>query len=573
MNILGLNYIYHDSSACVLVDGELVVAIEDERLTGDKHSQRFPEKAVAAALQMANLRPTDIDHIAISFNPKRNVLPKALYAAKLAKEIGPFLDYEFVRIRERQRGFRRWYRATYPRGARGPEVHFIDHHLSHIGGSYFVSPFTEAALLSVDGWGEWATTYLGHARGNELRQTGESFFPHSLGCFYTAATEFCGFKPNYDEGKTMGLAPTGDADRFYRDVDQMVSIGPDGKIEIDLSWFEFPKANGKFCGPKFFAKFGEPRKRSKTEPIEARHRDIAAAFQKVLEEKLLQLCRVLEKQTDTNNLVLSGGVSLNSVANGRIKRETRFKNVYVMPGAGDNGTCIGAAYQLYNGVLKQPKRFHHDQPYIGTQYSNEVIEKALKEAKVPYRRSDDVVAETARYLREGRIVAWFQGKMEFGPRSLGGRSILADPTIPNMKDKINAEVKHREAFRPFAPSVTSDATKRYFDFDGESPFMLMVCDVHPDKRDVIPAITHVDGTARLQTVAPHAHERFYRLIKEFEKLSGVPVLLNTSFNIMDQPIVESPVNAIRCFFSTGLDVLSIGDFLVEKPSLSRRGDA
>jgi carbamoyltransferase len=257
-------------------------------------------------------------------------------------------------------------------------------------------------------------------------------------------------------------------------------------------------------------------------------------------------------------------VALNSVANGRVLRETAFDKVYVMPGAGDNGTCIGAAYQVYNGVLRQPRRFHHGQAYVGTEYSNDAIEKVLKQAKVKYRRSNNVCADVARYLRQGSIVAWFQGQMEFGPRALGGRSILADPTRPGIKDQVNFEVKHREGFRPFAPSVTLEDASTYFEFDDPSPFMLMVCNVRPEYRRVLPSITHVDGTARLQTVTREGNARYHHLLKEFGKLSGVPVLLNTSFNIMDQPIVESPINALRCFFSTGLDVLAMGDFIVDK---------
>jgi carbamoyltransferase len=562
MNILGLNYIFHDSSACIVANGDLVVAIEEERLTGEKHTQQFPEHAIARCLEVAGLRPMDIDHIAISFNPRRHVTNKALYAVSLATAAGPFVSYEFFRIRARQKSFWNWYYSTWSDSARLPRTHFIDHHLSHVAGSYFVSPFNAATLLSIDGWGEWSTTWVGHASGLSVRSISESHFPNSLGCFYSAATEFCGFKPNYDEGKTMGLAPTGDPDRFFREVGALISVRSNGQIKLDQSIFEFHKIPGRFCGPGFYAKFGAPR--AKGGEIKPHHRDVAAAFQKVLEERTLQLCRILDKQTRSRNLVLAGGVALNSMANGRIQRETAFKDIYVMPGAGDGGTSIGAAYHLFNGIMENPQRFHHAHAYLGTQYTNDEIEKTLREAKVSYRRSPDVCAETARLLHQGLIVAWFQGKMEFGPRALGGRSILADPTLPHMKDKINAEVKHRESFRPFAPSVTVDDTARYFDFRGESPFMLMVCDVLAGQRQQLPAITHVDGTARLQTVSIQCNSHYYRLIKEFEKLSGVPIVLNTSFNVMDQPIVESPLNALRCFFSTGLDALVIGDFIVEK---------
>lgn len=562
MNILGLNYIFHDSSACLLIDGELVAAIEEERLTGEKHSQKFPERAIERCLQIANIKATEVDHVAVSFKPRRNWLKKVAYGTQLMPDVGPFFEYEFLRLLRRQRTFRTWFRRMWGDSDRVPTTHLVEHHLAHGAGSYYVSPFEDAAILAIDGWGEWASTWMGHASGLKIHAGRQSYFPNSLGCFYTAATEFCGFKPNYDEGKTMGLAPTGDAGRFYDVVKEMVAVGTHGELTLDLKLFEFGKLTGKFCAPAFYDVFGPPR--AKGEEIHQNHRDVAAAFQRVLEETILKICRILWKQGVSHNLVLAGGVALNSVANGRVLRETDFRNVYVMPGAGDNGTSIGAAYYVFNGLLGHGKRYRHDHPYVGTSYSNDEIERTLREAKLTYRMADDVCAETAALLKQGRIVGWFQGQMEFGPRALGGRSILADPTVSSMKDKINAQVKHRESFRPFAPSVTVEDVGKYFAFDGESPFMLMVCDVRPDKQSRLPAITHVDGTARLQTVSQTANPRYYRLLREFEKLSGVPIVLNTSFNVMDQPIVESPIDAVRCFFSTGLDALVIGDFIIEK---------
>jgi carbamoyltransferase len=444
----------------------------------------------------------------------------------------------------------------------------VDHHLAHGVGSYLVSGFADAAILSIDGWGEWATTWMGHADGLSVFPSGTTYFPHSLGCFYSAATEFCGFKPNYDEGKTMGLAPTGDATRYYDVVKKMVAVGPDGQLRLRLDLFQFPKVNGVFCAKGFSKVFGPPRARG--EEIKQNHRDVAAAFQRVLEENFLKMSRILLGRGRSRNLVLAGGVALNSVANGRIRRETDFRSVYVMPGASDNGTCIGAAYYVFNKILGRHERWNHDHPYVGTSYENSEIKRTLSEAKVPYRAVSEVCVATAELLRRGRIVGWFQGRMEFGPRALGGRSILADPTVPSMKDRINAEVKHREAFRPFAPSVPAEDVTKYFDFRGESPFMLMVCDVKKEMRGLLPAITHVDGTARLQTVSCEANPRYYRLLREFERLSGVPILLNTSFNVMDQPIVESPRDALRCFFSTGLDALVIGDFVIEKEFMGER---
>jgi carbamoyltransferase len=360
----------------------------------------------------------------------------------------------------------------------------------------------------------------------------------------------------------MGLAPFGDADRFFAEMDRIVSVDGVGQVRIDQSYFRYQNWGAERFGPKYLEAFGEPRQGSSA--IETRHRDVAAAAQRVLEERMLEMCRILERRSSAKHLVVSGGVALNSVMNGRILRETRFEDLYVMPAAGDNGTSIGAAYYVYNHVLRRPDRYHHSNPFLGPEYSNEEIESLLRECKLRYERSERIETDAAALLREGKIVGWFQGRMEIGPRALGNRSILADPTLPNMKDKINAEVKHREAFRPFAPSATAECRSRYFEIEVEAPFMLKVCQVRPEYRDKLPAITHVDGSARLQTVRRETNPRYHRLLEEFGKLSGIPVVLNTSFNIMGEPVVESPVQAIRCFASTGLDVLAIGDFIVHK---------
>jgi carbamoyltransferase len=562
VNILGINYIFHDTSACIVSDGDLLVAMEEERLTRKKHTTAFPREAITACLRQARMSLSDIDHIAVSVQPERMLSEKLAYAARLKSAARSFLAYEIDRLEARHITFWTWLHDSWPAGQPAPEVSFIDHHIAHAAGSYFVSPWEKAALLSVDGWGEWTTTWLGAATDLEIRKITESVFPHSLGLFYSAATEFCGFETNYDEGKTMGLAPTGDATRFYRDVNSMIEITPAGEVQLDMSWFAFEALEEGLCGAKLNNRFGPPRK--KTGPIEQHHKDVAAAFQQVLEEKVLALCNILEKSTNAEHLVISGGVALNSVMNGRLIRETRFHDLYVMPGAGDNGTCIGAAYALYNGRLRQSARYHHNNPFIGTEYSDEEIRRTLTECKISYHHCTDVCRETAALLRAGRIVGWFQGRMEFGARSLGNRSILANPSLPDMKDRINSQVKHREAFRPFAPSVPAEHCRSYFDIRVESPFMLKVCPVREHRRRDIPAVTHVDGSARVQTVESTANGRYHELLTRFGELSGHPVLLNTSFNVMGEPIVESPLDAIRCFFSTGLDDLVIGDYLISK---------
>jgi carbamoyltransferase len=388
----------------------LVVAIEEERLSCEKHTQKFPINSINKCLQVAGLDISDIDHITVSIQPKKHLWSKVFYAMSLTTKASSFIEYEFLRIRSRNNDLLQWYKNISGKGKR-PKLHYMDHHMSHIGGSYFVSPFNKAALLSVDGWGEWATSWLGYGEGLNLTHFRQSKFPHSLGAFYSACTEFCGFKPNYDEGKTMGLAPMGNPETFYSIIAKMVRISPDGDIELDLSFFDFQNFTGKFCSNKFYEVFGDPR--GDGEDFADNHLDTAAAFQKVLEEKIIDLCNVLESKTETDCLVIAGGVALNSVVNGRLLRDTRFKNIYVMPGAGDNGTCIGAAYYLYNGILQNSKRAHHDNAFIGTEYPNDHIQTVLDECKLNYYKSAHVCKDTAKLLCKGKIVGKRQGNHIF----------------------------------------------------------------------------------------------------------------------------------------------------------------
>ncbi|MGD6850565.1 MAG: carbamoyltransferase family protein [Candidatus Bathyarchaeia archaeon] len=566
MNILGLNYAYHDSTACLVVDGKLVVALEEERLTRRKHTNAFPEQAISKCLEISGLKAQEIDHIAISIKPRLNWPKKAAYAIGLGLNMKNFVISETFGAMGKRRSLETWLNSAF--STKKPKIHFVPHHYSHVIGSFFVSPYENAALLSIDGWGEWACTLKGIGRRNTFQILSQDYFPYSLGMVYETATEFCGFQRNYDEGKTMGLAPLGNPETYSKIVEKLFWVKDDMSLGVDLSYFARARhCTSKICGKKFCSSFGgQPRQKKKSAPFEQRHLDVAAAFQKHLEECILKIARQLHERTKEDYLVIAGGVALNSVANGRLVRESGFKDLYVMPAAGDNGTAIGAAYYVFNSVLNQPRAFVHDNPFIGTAYENSTILKTLEECKLDYQYVSDgeLEALTANLLRQGNIVGWFQGRMEIGPRSLGNRSILADPTLPGIKNKLNAEVKHREAFRPFAPSCPIEDTPRFFEQNVADPFMLKVCNVRPDKKAVIPAVTHVDGTARLQTVHKETNLRFYNLLKEFEKLTGVPVLLNTSFNVMGEPIVESPVDAIRCFYSTGLDYLIIGNYIVNK---------
>lgn len=561
MIILGINFMFHDSSACILKDGELLVALEEERFTRNKHDIVFPHHSVKECLKIANLTLDDIDHVAFSFKPTLDMWKKIGFILKHPTKLIPNINLHLLRYYWRYRTINRWFNNTF-KGSNKPQLHFIPHHQAHIAGSFFASPYQEAALLSMDGSGEWATASMGHGVDTTITEFKRVFYPYSMGSIYEAITYFCGFKPAYDEGKTMGLAPLGNSDRFIKKVREIVKVGQEGDIIIDFDYFNFDNGQFDYLSEKFIAEFGQ--RRLPHEAFESHHMDVAAAFQTRLEEVALDLCKILKQKTKAEYLVMAGGVALNSVMNGRLVRESGFKDLYVMPAAGDNGTCIGAAYYVYNAILKFPRTAAHMNPYLGTSYSNQEIEKVLKECKLSYEYYEDIEKRTAELLHEGHILCWFQDRMEIGPRALGGRSIIADPTNPTMKDKINAEVKHREAYRPFAPSVIKEAAADFFDLTVEDPFMLKVCNVKPEKQSVLPAITHVDGSARAQTVNKETHPRYHKMISEFGKLSGVPVVLNTSFNIMEEPIVESPYHAIRCFFSTGLDYLVMGNFVMKK---------
>ena len=564
MNIIGINHFFHDTSACLVSDGRLVAALEEERFSRDKHTTAFPTEAAQRCLKMGKIGPEDVHHVAVSADPTHKWEAKLAYAAQNLRQSKSFLKTELRHIWDRKQGLKHWIEQTWPNPERRPRVHQIQHHLCHVGGSFFVSPYQEAALLGLDGSGEWATSLLGHGQGDKIEVLQQSYFPMSLGSFYEAVTEWVGFRPNYDEGKTMGLAPYGDPKPFYQKVANLVRVAADGGIWLDLDYFGFQLHGPRRYSDKFVETFGPPRKYDKNAPFETHHKDVAAAFQKVLEDRVLEMCRGLHLRTKAKYLVIAGGVALNSVMNGRIIREGPFEDLYVMPGAGDNGTCIGAAYYAETAILGQPRRFVHDDPYIGNEYGEAEIRGALESSGLKLERHEDIERVAAELLARGRMLGWFQGRMEFGPRALGSRSILANPTLPDMKAVLNARVKHREAFRPFAPACPQETAGDFFETRVKDPFMLKVCFVRPDKRTQLAAITHVDGSARLQTVEQKHHPRFHKLLSEFGKITGVPVLLNTSFNVMGEPIIEHPIQAIRCFFSTGLDELILGNYVVRK---------
>ena len=561
MNILGIGGYSHDSAAALVCDGRLVAAVAEERLTRVKHQGGIPKNAVAYCLKTAGITADEVDHIGGYMQPFRRIAHRLAYRAtqilNSPKYSLGYMGYELVHNALFMQGIR---------GLRGKHtmVHFMDHHAAHAASAFLVSPFEEAALLSVDYVGEFTATWTGIGRGTRIQRLGHQDYPHSLGVFYSAITDYLGFLRASDEYKVMGLASYGQPE--YIDLfRKIVRTRPDGWYDLDLSWFVshyLPGSRFGYFSQKFIDQFGP--KRRKEEPLTERHQNIAASAQKVLEEAVLNLARRLHQDTGLKRLCLAGGVGLNCSMNGRLKQESPFEDIFVQPASGDDGIAIGAAFQLYHAISGSPRTFELRDARLGPEYSNDEIRQTLDRAKLRYETPEDLEACAARLLADGLIVGWYQGRMEFGPRALGSRSILADPTRPDMKDLLNKYVKHREEFRPFAPSCLEERAPDFFPGCRYSPFMLFVYPVAEDKRALVPAITHINGTARVQTVSKDTDPRYYRLIQEFEKRRGVPMVLNTSFNVMGEPIVNTPLDAVRCFFSTGMDALVIGNHVVIK---------
>ena len=574
--ILGLNAYHGDAAAALVIDGELVAAAEEERFNRIKHCAGFPALAARWCLEDAGIAADQLDHVAIGRDPRANA------GAKVRRMLTrpPSLAYAGARARNAARvgrgGVREALAAALevPEGSLRATVHAVEHHQAHVASAFLVSPFDEAAVLSVDGFGDFCSTMLATGRGNRFEVTDRVLFPHSLGIFYTALTQWLGFPHYGDEGKVMGLAPYGDPDRFLPAMRRIVTT-EDGLFRlaleyfthdtkgVEMTWDEGSPTVGRIFSPRLEQELGPARLAG--EELAARHNDVAAALQARLEEVILHLAASLAKRTGATNLCLAGGVALNAVANGRIRPETPFEELYVQPAAGDSGTSLGAAFHVWNQTLGRPRRFVMQHAATGPAYDDAAIEAALEGAGLPLERLDDdaLYPMVAERLAAGDVVGWFQGRMELGPRALGNRSILADPRRAEMKDILNARIKHREPFRPFAPSIRAEATGDWFDQSYTSPFMVLVYDVLPEKRELVPAITHVDGTGRLQTVEESASPRYHRLISEFERQTGVPILLNTSFN-ESEPIVMSPTQALETFAKTRIDLLVLGNYVVRR---------
>ena len=564
MNVLGINCLAHDTSAALVVDGQVVAFVEEERLSREKHTWAFPDRAIRWCLDTGGLGIGQIDVVTFDYRPALD------YARGMAYDILPNLPrsakhwakqtYVDGRHVWRARDFRkRW-------GYRG-RIRFIEHHRTHAAAAFLSSPFDRAIALSIDRGGDYLSTAAYLCEGTQMTEITRVRNPHSLGELYSAVTWWLGFKPNYDEGKVMGLASFG-RPTYLEDFRSMVHVRPDGEFRIDLSWAGWDTEHGNaWVSPRFLKRFGPQRLRD--EPLSAHHEDVAHGVQAIIEEAALNLARDAARRYGHKlGLCLAGGVALNSVMNARLLTEGPFAEVYIPAPCGDAGNAIGGALLAWHEDTGKPRGWQMEHAYLGPEFSTQAIRSALEERKLTYREVPDPSGEAARLLAEGKITGWFQGRAEAGPRALGNRSILADPRPGHMKDTINAQVKHREPFRPFAPSVLAEEAPAWFEPVAPSPFMLLCLPIRPECRSRIPAVTHVDGTGRLQTVTEVANPPFRRLIEAFHRRTGVPMVLNTSFNDQGEPIVCSPGEAIRTFFSTGLDALVIGPYVLEKQAQS-----
>ncbi|MEW6601244.1 MAG: carbamoyltransferase C-terminal domain-containing protein [Nitrospirota bacterium] len=585
MIILGLNAYHGDSSACIVVDGKLIAAVEEERFTRIKHWAGLPVKSIRYCLDEAGAEMRDIDHIAVNRDPKANFMKKALFA--FAKRPSLRLVTDRLRNAGKVRDIKD--ALIQETAAKGEDIkaviHNVEHHVAHLASSFFVSPFDEAALVSVDGFGDFVGAMWGTGAGSRIDVRQRTFFPHSLGLFYLAFTQYLGFPKYGDEYKVMGLAAYGKPE-FMKEMREIVRADRDGfRLGLDyfihhsegvtMTWNDGEPQMGPVYSEQMERLLGLARKNGGS--IEERHKNIAASLQAGYEEVLFNMLNHIYQETHCPNLILSGGCAMNSVANGKIFDNTPFKEVFIQPAAGDAGGAIGAAYYVWNSLLDRPRSFVLEKPYLGPEFSDAEINKRIalnrdhleKENCSVEHITDDVLLckKTAEYITEGKVIGWFQGRMEWGARALGNRSIIGDPRRADMKDILNLKIKRRESFRPFAPSIHLDAVGEYFETGYPDPFMLKVYKIKPEKRGTIPAVTHVDGTGRLQTVRKEDNPIYWQLIEEFRKLTGIPVLLNTSFN-ENEPIVCKPEEALDCFLRTRMDVIVLGKYLIKRQETS-----
>jgi carbamoyltransferase len=581
MNVLGINAYHGNASAAIVCDGRLIAAVEEERFNRVKYAAGFPAEAIRYCLKEAGLTLGDLDHVAVPRNPYARLVTKLFYALRM-----PSFARERVKVLAKFTGIPEALARAFDSDPKklAAKFHRVEHHQAHLASSFFVSPFERAALLSADGLGDFASTMWGTGDGNRMHIEGAVAFPHSLGLFYSAVTQYLGFPKFGDEYKVMGLAAYGQPEQLesFRDIVRFDarSKGNGFRLGLDyfihhrtgpeMSWAEADKTPtlGKMFSDQMAKRLGPVR--TPEETLEQRHRNLASSLQSRLEEVYLGMLKKLAARTGLKAVCLAGGVAFNCVANGKIFDATPFERVYVHPAAGDGGLAVGAAFYVWHQVLCQPRSFVMDHAYWGPGYSPDEIRQAIESNGIALKGhciaelpEEELLKRTAVNITEGKIIGWFQGRAEWGPRALGNRSIVADPRRPEMKEILNHRIKHREIFRPFAPSILAEATSEYFEKSHASPFMTMAYSVRPDKRDEIPAPTHVDGTGRLQTVTREANPRYHALISAFRGLTGVPVVLNTSFND-NEPIVCRPEEALDCFLRTQMDALVLGDFLITR---------
>ena len=593
VSVLGISAFYHDSAACIIVNGKIIAAAQEERFTRIKHDSNYPENAVEFVLKFAKLKLREVDYIVFFEKPflKFERLLET-YVALAPKGFQSFSKAMPIWIKEKlfQKNLLLSKLQNHDKeyNKKKENLFFSDHHLSHAASAFFPSPFNEAVIITADGVGEWATTTIAVGRGNELEIKKEIHFPHSLGLLYSAFTYYTGFKVNSGEYKLMGLAPYGKPN-YIDKILKIIDIKKDGSFRLDQTYFNY--ATGlTMTNSKFDSLFGRKPRNPKSEKIDQFHMDIAASIQKITEEIMIKLAISAKKEYGSKNLCLAGGVALNCVANGKILKEKIFENIWVQPAAGDAGGALGAALAFWH-IEKNNERTvnpldNMSGSYLGPQYSQEEIEKDLSRlgAKFKILSETEIINKTSNDLSNGDAVGWFQGRMEFGPRALGGRSILGDPRSSNMQKNLNLKVKYRESFRPFAPSIIDTDLNEWFDINNSSPYMLIVSDIKKEKqipiskedenlfgikklnvkRSEVPAITHVDYTARIQTVHEHTNPKYYKLLKKFKEITGCPILVNTSFNVRGEPIVNTPEDAFNCFMGTELDKLIIGNCYLDK---------
>jgi carbamoyltransferase len=564
MYILGINCYGHDSSAALVKDGSLVCAGEEERFNRQKHYSWFPEKSVQFCLEHEKIKFSDISKVAYYWQPWQepgNIIKHVLrylpHSLKLFS--GASLGIDFKKRFPLMLRLKSEIKARYGVDV---DVEYVPHHACHAASAFYPSGFDESAILCLDGIGEWSTAWFGQASGTRVSKIKSIEFPHSLGFLYSAITKYVGFEPNDGEWKVMGLAPYGKP-TFYSKFCDILTLEPEGGFKLDLQYFDYHLSGAKrWVSPKFLNEFG-PQRSDDSDEIGQHYIDIAASMQKRVEDAMVHCASYLQKLTKSTNLCLAGGVALNCVANGIIAERAGFTRVFVPPSPGDSGTSIGAALNVFyreNPTSQNVSKLHH--AYLGPSFTNDEIKVLLDSTSASYEYFEDIEIRTAKLIAAGKIIGWFNGRMEFGPRALGARSIIANPAISSMKDEINARVKFREGFRPFAPSVLEEHQKDFFENDLPSRFMSFIFKIRRERHEEIPAVTHIDGTGRLQTVSKELSPSYWRMINEFYKITGIPLILNTSFNVKGEPIVCSPMDALNCFRKANLDYLVLNNFLV-----------